>query len=305
MKTCITGLVLLVLFFITLTPLYGVTVTDHAGRTIHLSGPPERIISLSPANTEIVYYLGLADRLAAVTTYCNYPEEVVEKRAIGSLTEVDLEEVVRLAPALVLASSLTPGDAVVKLEELGLDVFILSPETVEEIFEGMEKVSVMADHPQGIDRVASLREEAGAVGSLLEGLDEREKPSVLHIIWHEPVWTVGGDTFVGHLIRRAGGKNLTGELAGYVTLDLEEVLRRNPDIITVVDDHGTAENLPYEFVMSDPRLEATSARQEGRIHRVSSDIVSRPGPRVVEALRLLASLFHPDRVGPHGESELP
>lgn len=283
----------------------GTEFTDHEGRTLRFSAPPERIISLSPANTEIVYYLGLADRLAGVTTYCNYPPEVAEKDVIGSITEVDLEAVVRLAPALVLASSLTPDEAVTRLTELGLDVFVLEPRTIEEIFESMEIVSLIAHHPQGLEKVESLREEAGEVLSLLEGLEEEDKPSVLHLIWHDPVWTVGGDTFVGHLINRAGGHNLTGELSGYVTLDLEEVLRRNPEIITVVDDHGAAENLPYEFVMSDSRLGATSARENGRVHRVSSDIVSRSGPRVVEALRLFASLFHPARVESHGALELP
>jgi iron complex transport system substrate-binding protein len=280
-----------------------VVLQDDWGRTVQVTSPTWRIISLSPANTEIVFALGLDERLIGVTSYCNYPPEAQEKEKIGSVTEINLESVIRLEPDVVLAGSLTPREVVGKLEELGLKVFVLDAHTIEGVLEDLRKVAVLAGvEDRGEALVETLQEKLRQVKEKVAKLSEEEKPNLLHVIWHDPIWTAGKNTFIDEFITLAGGKNVVADLEGYVTLDLEEVLRRNPDIITVLGTHG-GEKISYEFLLADERLQSVRAIQEKKVFLVDSDIVTRPGPRVIEALSLFAQILHPELFGAYEPPE--
>lgn len=278
------------------------TLTDGWQRTVVFDRPVERIVSLSPANTEIIYFLELDHVLAGVTSYCNYPPEVNLKEVMGTLTEVDLERVVTLQPDLVLAGSLTSEEAVERMASFGLKVFVLNPETVEDVLDAMVDVARIAGiEPEGREKVDELSAVLQSVTRVTEGIPEAERPTVFHVIWHDPPWTVGRGTFIHQLIELTGGKNLAADLSGYATLSLEELLRRRPEVITVVDNHGEADNLPYQFLTTDARLRHIPAVQEGRIYRVDSDVVSRSGPRVAEAVLVFARIFYPELFGDYRE----
>lgn len=285
-------------FFLLLSSASGLEVTDDTGRTVTLSSPAARVISLTPANTEIVFALGAGESLVGVTTYCDYPEEAKKKEKIGSITEVDLEAIVRLEPDLVLAGSLTPPEVVERLTQLGYPVFVLDAKSIAQVIEDIRKVALLlGKEKEGEALVKAMERNVREIQARVSGLSEEAKPRVFHVIWHDPLWTAGKDTFIHEFITLAGGKNVAEDLSGYVTLDLEELLRRNPDIITVVSAHG--ENLPYNFIVSDTRLRVLQAVQQGRVFVVDSDIVSRPGPRVTQALRIFASIIHPEIFGPY------
>lgn len=288
---------------------FGLDVVDDAGRTVHLPSPAQRVVSLTPANTEIVFALGAGEKLVGVTTYCDYPEEAKAKDKVGSITEVDLEAVVRLAPDLVLAGSLTPRDVVERIASLGYPVVVLDAKSIAGVLENIRKVALLlGKEEEGNTLVASMEKVIAAISEKVSGIPENSRPRVFHVIWHDPLWTAGKNTFVHEFITLAGGRNVAEDLEGYVTLDLEELIRRDPDIITVVSTHG-GENFPYEFITSDPRLKSLKAVREGKVFVVDSDIVSRPGPRVVEALRIFATLLHPELFSleelPGGKSVLP
>lgn len=277
----------------------GLEVTDDVGRTVILPRSAERVVSLTPANTEIVFALGAGEKLVGVTTYCNYPEEAQKKEKIGNIIEVDLEAVVRLQPDLVLAGSLTPPEVVEKIEKLGYPVFVCDAKTIAQVIEDVKKVALLL----GMDREGKALSETMERGvedivNAISALSQKERPKVFHLIWHDPLWTAGKDTFIHEFIALAGGENVVSDLTGYVTLDLEELLRRDPDIITVVSTHG-GENLPYNFVLSDERLKSLKALQHGRVFAVDGDMVSRPGPRVVDALKTFAQIIHPEVFGPY------
>lgn len=274
-----------------------VILRDDWGREFRLLDSVQRIVSLSPANTEIVFALGLEDRLIGVTSYCNYPEEAQRKEKIGNVTEIDLEKVVRLEPDLVLAGSLTPREVVDKLEELGIRVFVLDAHTIEEVFEDIRKVAILAGiGNKGEELVRTLRDKLTQITQNVATLSAEQKPHLLHVIWHDPIWTAGRNTFIDEFIQLGGGVNVVSDLEGYVTLNLEELLRRNPDVITVVSTHGS-EAISYEFLLSDERLQAVRAIRERKVFLVDSDLVSRPGPRVVEALAVFARILHPEIFG--------
>ncbi|MGQ9623390.1 MAG: ABC transporter substrate-binding protein [Candidatus Caldatribacteriaceae bacterium] len=277
----------------------GLEVVDDTGRTVTLLQPALRVVSLTPANTEIVFALGAGERLVGVTTYCNYPEEAREKEKIGNITEVDLEAVVRLRPDLVLAGSLTPPEVVEKIGELGYPVFVCDAKTIAQVIEDVQKVALLLGvEEEGRALSEAMEKRVEAIKSRVSTLSQEERPKVFHLIWHDPLWTAGKDTFIHEFITLAGGENVVSDLSGYVTLDLEELLRRDPDIITVVSTHG-GERLSYNFIMSDERLKGLRATREKRVFVVDGDVVSRPGPRVVEALEIFARIIHPEIFGPY------
>ncbi|MGQ9747088.1 MAG: ABC transporter substrate-binding protein, partial [Candidatus Caldatribacteriaceae bacterium] len=256
-------------------------IQDDWGRVIKLSSPAKRIVSLAPSNTEILFALGLGEKVVGVTSYCNYPPEAQTKEKIGTITEINLERVVLLEPDLVLASSLTPREVVEKLEVLGMQVFVVDAHTIEEVLEDLQKVATLAGVPQeGETLVRQFGKKLLEIRAKTTAISEEKRPLLLHVIWHDPIWTAGNGTFVHEFITTAGGRNAAADCTGYVTLDLEEVIRRNPDIITVVSTHGN-EAVSYEFLLSDPRLRVVRAIQEKKIFLVDSDIVSRPGPRII------------------------
>lgn len=281
------------LFFLAFSAL-GLEVVDDAGRVVHLPAPAHRVVSLTPANTEIVFALGAGEKLVGVTTYCDYPEEAKDKEKVGSVTEVDLEALVRLAPDLVLAGSLTPRETVDRIAALGYPVLVLDAKSLSQVLEGIRKVALLLGKEQeGEALVTSMERAIRDITEKAASIPEESRPWVFHVIWHDPLWTAGRNTFIHEFITLAGGRNVAGNLEGYVTFDLEELIRRDPDIITVVSAHG-GENFPYQFITSDARLQTLKAVRNGKVFVVDSDIVSRPGPRVVEALRVFASIMHPE-----------
>lgn len=281
------------LFFLAFSAL-GLEVVDDAGRVVRLPAPAHRVVSLTPANTEIVFALGAGEKLVGVTTYCDYPEEAKDKEKVGSVTEVDLEALVRLAPDLVLAGSLTPRETVDRIAALGYPVLVLDAKSLSQVLEGIRKVALLLGKEQeGEALVTSMERAIRDITEKAASIPGESRPWVFHVIWHDPLWTAGRNTFIHEFITLAGGRNVAGNLEGYVTFDLEELIRRDPDIITVVSAHG-GENFPYQFITSDARLQTLKAVRNGKVFVVDSDIVSRPGPRVVEALRVFASIMHPE-----------
>ena len=271
---------------------------DDLGREVEIPFSCERIISLSPSNTEIVFALSLGEKLVGVTTYCNYPEEAKEKEKIGTITEVSLEKIVELEPDIVLASSLTPREVVGRLESLGIKVFVLDPKSISEVMEDIEKTGILLGvETRGKELKRELEQKIKEVEDRVSHLSPEERPTVFHLLWHEPLWTAGKDTFINEFITLAGGKNVVEDLSGYVTVDLEEFIRRNPDIITVVENHGEGGNLPYQFLLSDSRLQVIKAIQNHKVFPVDADIVSRSSPRVVDALYTFAHIIHPEIFG--------
>ncbi len=274
------------------------TICDDVGREVEIPSPCERIISLSPSNTEIVFALSLGEKLVGVTTYCNYPEEAREKEKVGTLNEINLEKVVELEPDLVLASSLTPPEVVERLGGLGITVFVLDPHSIDEVIGDIEKVGIISGaEDKGQELKEAMEQKIEEVKSKVSHLSPEERPTVFHLIWHEPLWTAGKDTFINEFITLAGGQNVVADLSGYITVDLEEFVRRNPDIITVVENPGEGGDLSYQFLLSDSRLRVVKAIQDHKVFPVDGDIASRSGPRVVDALYMYACIIHPEIFG--------
>ncbi len=270
-------------------------VTDQAGREVTLADSPQRMISLSPSNTEIAFALGLAGRIVAVTDYCNYPPEAAEKEKIGGFSTPSLEKMLELEPDLVLAGNMHEA-LLPQLEELGINTLVLVPGTLEEIATAIILLAETAGiNEQGEALVASMRERIDQIRVPLAGLAETEKVRVYYEVYSDPLMTAGAGTIIDEIIALAGGVNIFGDVAqDYPKVSAELVVERQPEVILFPNFHGTA-GLMQQTMAERTGWRSIPAVQEDRAYAVDDDCFARPGPRIVEAVEEAARLFYPDR----------
>ena len=272
-----------------------IEITDQLGRVVKLDKIPQRIVSLAPQNTEILFALGLGDKIIGVTSYCNYPPEAKEKTIIGGFSTVDIEKVVSLSPDLVVAALIHEKETISQLESHGLKVLALAPKTLNEVIQAIELVGkATGTEPEANRLVNSINARMDAVAGLVSGLSEEAKPRVLYIVWHDPLMTAGGDTMQSQLIDFAGGRNIFDDLTYYPTIGLETLLDRQPQVIIAGVGHGSAKDSPLDWAKSEPRLKNTDALIQGKVSGIDADIASRGGPRMVDALEEMFRLIHPE-----------
>ena len=276
-----------------------IEITDQLGRTVKLDRIPQRIISLAPSNTEILFALGLGNRIVAVTDYCNYPPEAQAKPKIGGFTTPSIEEVVALSPDLVLAASLQQKTIIPALEGKGLTIFTLDPKTLDEVLEAITLVGeITGKEEEASELVAEMQKRIKAVTDKTSSLLlQEQRPRVFYVTWHDPLMTCGAGTHHDELIRLAGGTNVARDLTGYAGISLEAIIGANPEVIIAGVGMGTGEDLPFQFVKTEPRLRNIDARRNNRVYNIEVDLAGRHGPRLVDALEKFAEFIHPELFG--------
>jgi len=277
-------------------PTFLLEVTDQAGRVVKLEKIPERIVSLAPSNTEVLFALGLSDKVVGVTEYCNYPEAAKAKPKIGGYSTVDLERTIAIEPDLILATNIHKDEIIPVLERLGLTVLTLDPKTLDEVLEAITLTGKCTGKQEAASQlVAEMRNRIRAVTDKTDNLSEAQRPRVFYVMWHEPLRTVSSHTRIHELIGLAGGVNIAQDVGeGYPTISLEAVIQANPQVIIAGSGMGEGDDLPFQFANTESRLKDTDARINNRLYEIYTDLVGRPGPRFVEALEQLAEMIHPE-----------
>jgi iron complex transport system substrate-binding protein len=261
-------------------------VFDDLGRLVAINGTPQRIISLAPSNTEILFALGLGDKVVGVTDYCDYPPEALNKTKVGGYANPDIEKIVALNPDLILAGYGNPIEVVYTLAGLGLTVFGIKTTDLDDLLNDIRRVGEITDKEVEAQALTSaMASRIQAVTNQTEELEQR--PRVFYIVWHDPLWTAGSGTFINELIEKAGGVNIFGNVTGYPMVSIEDVLARDPEIII-------ASEWSYDWAMNATELASTNASQTGRIYTLDDDLVQRPGPRLVKGLEWFAHYIQPD-----------
>lgn len=278
---------------------FPMTLTDDLGRVVTIDKVPTKIISLAPSNTEILFALGLEDRVVGVTRFCDYPDEALAKGKVGGFSDIDVEKVVAIQPDLILATDIHKQEVIPALERLGFTVIALVPHNLDEIMESIILIGKVAGAEEAASQIVEdMEEKIKVITNKTANLKEAEKLRVLYVIWHEPIMSVGTDTRIHELIEKAGGINIAqvaGE--GYPTLALEEVIVANPQVIIAnVEDYEGGE-ISLQFVLNESRLGGVEALVEGRVYGIDADLTNRPTPRIVEALELMAKMIHPEIFG--------
>jgi len=261
-------------------------VFDDLGRLVAINGTPQRIISLAPSNTEILFALGLGDKVVGVTDWCDYPPEALDKEKVGSYDIPNIEKIVALIPDLILAAHGTSIDVINTLEGLGLTVFGIKTIDLDDLLNDIRRVGEITD--KELEAQALTSEMESRIQTVTDQTEELEqRPRVFYIIWHDPLWTAGSGTFIHELIEKGGGVNICQNITGYSTISIEDVVARNPEVIITSE-------LSYDWAINSTDLAATNASQTDRIFTCDDNLVQRPGPRLVEGLEWFAYFIHPE-----------
>ncbi|RIK31306.1 MAG: hypothetical protein DCC56_03730 [Anaerolineae bacterium] len=272
------------------------TLTDGLNREVKLEAAAQRVVSLAPSNTEILYAVGAGSQVVGRDEFSDYPAEAASVESVGgSFGEYSVEAIVALKPDLVLAAEINTPELVNQLEELGLTVFYLkNPTTLEGMYDNLEIVGQLTGHDV-TEMVASLKARVAAVDEKIATISER--PTVFYEIDASDAakpFTYGPGSFGHLLIERAGGANLV-TLAGitdaYPQVSLEQIVATNPGIIVLGDSMW---GVTPESVQTRAGWETIDAVKNGNIFPFDDNLVSRPGPRLVDGLEQLAKLLHPE-----------
>jgi len=274
-------------------------ISDGLGKQFTLQAPYQKVVSLAPSNTEILFAVGAGDQVVARDTFSDYPEQALQVKDIGGgWGEVDTEAIIALNPDLVLAAEINAVEQVKALEDLGLNVFYLSnPKDLEGMYENLRIVARLTGHEgeaetlvEGLKgRVAAVDEKAAKVSDRpvvfyeLDGTDPNAP------------WTSGPGTFIDLLLARAGGSNMGNILeSSWAQINLENLVTENPDIILLGD--ALWGGVTAEAVAARAGWQDLVAVQSGKVFPFDDNLVSRPGPRMVDGLEQLVKLLHPELV---------
>ncbi len=267
---------------------YPITVEDAFGRIVEFTEAPKKIISLAPHNTEIIYALGGQDELIGVTSYCDYPLEAQEKEVIGGFKTGDLERIIELEPDLILVYGEGDPDQNKVFTEAGIKLLGFEPETVEDIVKDMELIGSVIDKQEEAmenkDRIIKNIEEVKEV------VGGQSSPKVFYEVWHDPLMAASGNTFIGQVINLAGGTNIAHDETGYDPYDMEKLVENNPEIYLAADDGLKT----VEDIKARPGYEEIDAIKNNKVYLLDANILSRPGPRVDQAVEIVAKALYPD-----------
>jgi iron complex transport system substrate-binding protein len=283
----------------TLEAAFPIELTDDAGRRVTIEDEPERIVSLAPSNTEIVCALDACDRLVGVTDFDDYPPEVDEVTDVVIQTQVDVELVVDAEPDLVLAAGneLTPSTVIEQLDELGVTVLVLYPESLDEVYADIELVAAALDVTDAAEALVSDME--ARVDAVETAVADADRPLTLYEVFYSEgtTYTAGEHSFLASLLQTAGAEPVTGDAQGVI--DAEALVEADPELILLgsasYDPSLADPEVALETLVERPGWGELAAVRSGEVVPYLDDIVTtRPGPRIVDGLEALARAIHPD-----------
>ncbi|MBC7231125.1 MAG: cobalamin-binding protein [Actinobacteria bacterium] len=269
--------------------------TDDLGREVTLEEAPSRIVSVSPACTEILFALGLGDKVVGVTEYCDYPEEALEKEKIGTFTTPSLEAIVALNPDLVLATGGVQAEVLGRMEELGLTVYAVNPTTFDETLATILEVGEITGTTRRAEEIVTdMNQRAVEVARRVNEMEARGKarPRAFFEIYYENnVWTVGKGSIISNLIRLAGGENIGDMESGdYYEFSVEALMSQNPQVYLV----GSGSMFEPGDITSRPGWDRMDAVRDGRVYVIEENLLYRTGPRLIDGLEAIHAALYPE-----------
>lgn len=271
---------------------FPVTVKDGAGKEVVIEEKPERIISLLPSSTEIAYELGLGDKIVAVTDNDTYPEEVKTKEKVGGM-EINIEKVISLKPDLVLAEKSIKG--LEQLTNAGIDVVTAySAQNFDQVYDSIELIGqATGTETEAKELIESMKEDLAEIEKKAETITEDQQKSVFVEVSPAPeIYTTGKNTFMQEMLEMIHAKNIASNQEGWVKMNEEAIIQANPDVI--ITTYGFYTENAKDQVLNRAGWENIKAIQTKQVIDVNSDLVNRPGPRLVEGVEELAEAVYPD-----------
>ncbi len=259
-------------------PTHGII--DDLGKQVKIPVQVDRAVSLAPNLTEIAFAVGAGDKLIGVTSYCNYPSEAQQIRRVGDTLNPNIETIIALKPQIVLVSTASQIETFTKtLEDQNIAVFVTNPNSLDDIYKTIRQIGgIFNANEKANQTIDELKRRAANVEAKNA---TRKDVKVFLQISKEPLFTVGKQSFLTDLINRAGGISVTATVeTAYPKISKETALALNPDAIILSDSEDNRE--PNDIFIN------SSAVKNGRVFRVNADLISRPSPRIVDALEQIA-----------------
>ena len=294
MKRTTSALCLLLLLNLTSPGSQNKNIKDDMGYWHVLGSPPQRIISLAPNVTEILFALGLENKIIGVTRYCNYPQQAQTKNRIGGMIDPDLEKIIELQPDLIIAFRGNPLRLVQRLKDLELPVFVLEEgTTLQSVFVLIHKIGqITRKEKTAGDLVARLRDHFKRIETSLKDVENR--PKVFINLYGKSLWTCGNKSFLNDLVMKAKGINVAGDIPrAWFSYNREELIHQNPEYIVVICKSDADFFEVKTWFTKESHLENIQAVQKGNIYFLNEDLITRPGPRLFQAFDQLAQILHP------------
>ena len=286
------------------TPTGAYSVTDDEGFTTEFDSVPQRIISLAPSNTQILFAIGVGDRVVGVTDYDHYPYdfsawfEAGNMTSIGGFSTPNKEVIVSLQPDLILATNIHDPD-VPTYRDLGYKVLVLNPTNVSSVLNDISIVGKATGAEQNATNlVNSISSQINEIENKIASAN-LEKPKVYYEVWTPPLMSAGADSFINDVISKAGGINIFGnETEQYPTISSETIILSNPDVILLPTDMANTGDAPFygsvDQVKERPGWSSISAVQNNRVVVVNGDLFAEASPRIAEQIEAAAKAFYPE-----------
>lgn len=271
---------------------YPLTLTDSLGRQVTLEAPPQRVVSLTPGHTEILWAIGAGALQVGRSEFCNYPPEVEAVEVVGQYTAdtISIEKIVDLEADLVIGDSLH-AELAQAFEGLGIPFFVLIPVQLRGLYSDILKLGLLTDHAaEAAQVVVEMESRIGAVElKLADAVPADARKTFFYEIWNDPLMTAGPSTYLSEIVTTAGGVNIFGDLTdAFPSVSAEALIERDPDVIlgnTFIDP---------EAITAREGWDAITAVQNGAIYGFDDDILQRPSPRAADAVELVARALYPD-----------
>ncbi|MFJ7684987.1 ABC transporter substrate-binding protein [Peribacillus butanolivorans] len=268
------------------------TVTDDTGKKIKFDKVPETVVSLQPSNTEILFKLGLGDKVVGVTDFDNYPEEAKDIEHVSDSVNINAEKIISLKPDAVIAYTIGDETTLKPLEDAGIPVFIIKSATnFDDVYGDIGQIAeVMGVAEKGEDLVKDIQNKITSVEEKIETLDEKEQ-TYFEISPAPEIYTTGSETFQQEILKTAGIENIFADQKGWVKVSDEEIVKRNPNAIITT---ATYADDAVDEIKSRKGWEDINAVKNDQVYLLDENIMSRPGPRIGEAVELAAKTVYPD-----------
>lgn len=274
---------------------YPLTVKDATGEEFTFDKAPERIVSVSPAETESLFALGLDQEIVGVSDFDDYPQAATTKPKMGGITKPNEEAIIAANPDIVFTGISMKEDVVKKFRDLGISIFKVDPKSYDDVISNIELYGQITDRQQEakdiVDNMKKVREDVQAAVK-----DAADKKKVY--VEFSPGWTVGKGEFMNELIEIAGAENIAATETGWININEENIIKSNPDVILysagLID---TETNKPLEELIKNRQgWDQITAVKDNHVFGVDSNLISRPGPRVADGLKEVAKAIYPDLV---------
>ncbi|PFO06663.1 ABC transporter substrate-binding protein [Bacillus sp. AFS076308] len=277
------------------TAAFPVTIKDALGNKVVMKQKPEKIVSLMPSNTEIAYALGLGKEIVGVSDYDNYPKDTLKKEKIGG-QQFNTEKIIGLKPNLVLAhasSASIAKDALQQIRDAGIPVLVIAnAQNFEQVYSSIEMIGKATGETKKADEIVKgMKDKLAAIKAKAASIKEKKKV-YMEVSPAPDIYTTGKNTFMDEMLTTIHANNVVNDQQGWIKVDQEAIIQKNPDVI--ITTYGYYVKNTAQQVLSRKGWENVNAVKNKQVIDINSDLVDRPGPRVVEGVEELAKEIYPD-----------